>query len=440
VPAAPARAALVGTAGAQAPAVSSSPIPGAVGIDGVVAVVGNTPILRTDVEERIGAMRTQGQPMPTDSAGQRALVKQIIDQLIDEDLLVQKAQALKLEVADNDITPDVDKQMSQIRSRFSTEQEFRTELRKAGFGTPDEYRRWLLDQARRSKLQQKLFDQLRQDNKLTALPVSEAEVTDFFEKNKGQLQKLPATVTLRQIVISPKPSAKHDSAALAKADSIYAELRRGGDFALIAKRESMDPGTKDLGGDLGWHRRGDFVPEFDRIYFAMPPGQISPPFKTSFGYHILKIDRVQPAEVKGRHILIRPEIDSADVAAARQEAELVAKQWRAGANFDSLVAKHHDPAEEKTIPTPFPQAQLPQEYQTAIAGHKAGDVLEPFSIVDKSTGRPKFFVVQLTTVAAEHEPSVADWRERIRDQLGQEKAIRRYLDNLRKETYVSVRM
>jgi peptidyl-prolyl cis-trans isomerase SurA len=409
-------------------------------VDGVVAVVGTTPILRSDVEERLAQARAAGQKMPEDSASQQAMLRSILDAIIDEELLVQKAKEEKVEVSDNDVNADVDKRMQTIRTRFTTEKEFRDELKKSGFGTVDEFRRWLMDQSRRSQLQQKLFEKLRSDGKITPAAVSNAEVDEFFNKNSSQLQKLPATVTLRQIVVAPKPTPHQDSVALAKAESLYVEISKGGDFEQIAKRESMDPSTKELGGDLGWRRRGDFVPEFDRVYFALRPGVVSPPIKTVFGYHLIRVDRVQPAEVKGRHILIRPAIDSLDIAAARAEANDVAKQWRAGVPFDTLRVKHHDPSEESSIPQPFPQAQLPQEYQTAIAGHKTNDILDPFVIVDKARGTPKFFVVQITTIQGEHEPTVADWREKIRDQLSEEKAIRRYLDTLRKESYVSVRL
>jgi peptidyl-prolyl cis-trans isomerase SurA len=409
-------------------------------VDGIVAVVGTTPVLRSDVEERLAQARASGQKMPEDSVSQQAMIKGILDAIIDEELLVQKAKEEKVEVSDNDINADVDKRMQTIRTRFTTEKEFRDELKKSGFGTVDEFRRWLTDQSRRSQLQQKLFEKLRTDGKISPAAVSNAEVDDFFGKNSSQLQKLPATVTLRQIVVAPKPSPHQDSMAVLKAESLFVEISKGGDFEQIAKRESMDPSTKELGGDLGWRRRGDFVPEFDRVYFALRPGVVSPPVKTVFGYHLIRVDRVQPAEVKGRHILIRPKIDSADVAAARTEAADVAKQWRAGVAFDTLRTKHHDPSEESSIPQPFPQSQLPQEYQTAIAGHKANDILDPFVIEDKTHGTPKFFVVQITSIAGEHEPTVADWREKIRDQLAEEKAIRRYLDGLRKQSYVSVRI
>jgi peptidyl-prolyl cis-trans isomerase SurA len=435
---------------AAAAVVLAAPLPAQLGtadekggtppVDGIVAVVGTTPILRSDVEERLAQARASGQKMPEDSLSQQAMIKSILDAIIDEELLVQKAKVEKVEVTDNDVNADVDKRMQTIRTRFTTEKEFRDELKKSGFGTVDEFRRWLGDQSRRSQLQQKLFEKLRTDGKIAPASVSTAEVDEFFNKNSSQLQKLPATVTLRQIVVAPKPSARQDSVAVAKAESLYVEISKGGDFEQIAKRESMDPSTKELGGDLGWRRRGDFVPEFDRVYFALRPGVVSPPVKTVFGYHLIRVDRVQPAEVKGRHILIRPAIDSTNVEAARTEAANVAKQWRAGVSFDTLRVKHHDPSEESSIPQPFPQSQLPQEYQTAIAAHKANDILDPFVIVDKSRGTPKFFVVQITSIAGEHEPTVADWREKIRDQLAEEKAIRRYLDGLKKQSYVSIRI
>jgi peptidyl-prolyl cis-trans isomerase SurA len=430
-------AVVTGTAGAQGPVAPSAD--STTSIDRIVAVVGDQPILRSEVEEELGKMKAEGQQMPTDSAAQQQLVTDIINGLIDDDVMVAEAKKQKIEVNDNDISGEVDKQVAQIRGRFASDAEYRQQLKLSGFGTPDEYRRWLMDKARRTSLQQKLFEKLRQEDKLPPAPVSEAEVDSFFQASKGQIPKLPATITYRQIVITPQPSAKEDSTALAKAESLLVEIRKGGDFATIAKRESMDLSNKDQGGDLGWHRRGEFVPNFDRVYFALRPGQVSPVIKTTFGYHIIKVDRVQPSEVKGRHILIRPAIDSADVQRARVLADSVAKLWRNGANFDSLVAKYHDPSEEKIMPDPFPQAQLPKEYQAAIKGHKAGDILDPFTIMDASRGVPKFFILDLTAVDSAREPTLADYRQDIRDRLTQQKGVRRYLDNLRKQTFVSIR-
>jgi peptidyl-prolyl cis-trans isomerase SurA len=409
-------------------------------VDGVVAIVGSTAILRTDLEERIVALRAGGVNLPTDSVGQAKMMKDILNQLIDEELILQKAKELKIEVNDNDVAPQVDKQVQQIRGRFSSELEYRTELKKAGFGNPEEYRRFLMDAAKRQQLQQKVFEKLREDKKLPPVPVTDAEVDAYFAQGKGQIPRLPATVTLRQVVVAPWPSPRADSQAYYKAESIYVEIKKGGDFEQIAKRESQDQGTKELGGDLGWRRRGDFVPEFDGVYFSMLPGQVSPPFRTPFGWHIVRVDKVKPGEVKGRHILIRAKIDSADIRRARLEADTVAKQWRAGSKFDTLVAHHHDATEEKAILSPFPQSQLPAEYQAAIKGHQAGEILDPFAMQDKQRDVPKFFVIQLVTLEGERDPSAADYKDKIRDSLAQEKAIRRYLDILRSQTFVVVRL
>jgi peptidyl-prolyl cis-trans isomerase SurA len=201
----------------------------------------------------------------------------------------------------------------------------------------------------------------------------------------------------------------------------------------------MDETTREVGGDLGWNRRGKMVPEFDRVMFALAPGQVSPVIETGFGFHLIRVDRVQPAEVKARHILIRPSVDSNDVARARLRADSVAAQWKAGVSFDTLVARYHDPDEDKVIP-PFERAQLPPTYQAAFEGKKAGEIVPPFAIDDRKTDASKFVVAEILEENPGGEYSVADLRETIRDQLSQERAVRRLLDQLRAETYVSIRM
>jgi peptidyl-prolyl cis-trans isomerase SurA len=269
--------------------------------------------------------------------------------------------------------------------------------------------------------------------------VTDAEVSEAFERNKARLPRKEPTVTFRQIVMATQPSAAAKTVARAKAESLLAEVKRGGDFESIAKRESMDP-SKDVGGDLGWARRGQMVAAFEWWLFTLPPGQTSPVVETPFGFHIIRVDRVQPGEVKSRHILIRPTIDSADIVRGRLLADSVAAAWKRGVSFDSLAKQHHDYAskEETSLLTPFPRPQLPESYQQALRDVKVGDIV--IFAIPGPTGAPKNVVLQLQSAAEGGEFTLSDMRDRIRDQLRQENSIRRLLDSLRRQTYVSVRL
>jgi peptidyl-prolyl cis-trans isomerase SurA len=411
---------------------------GEIPVDRVVAIVGDQPVLWTQVLTAINQRRAQGMPLPPDSAGQAALARSVLNELVDEEILVQKAKQLKLEATESEIATAVDRQIRSVRSQFQSEEEYRTELRNAGMGSPDEYRRSLVEQFRKQNLQQKAFGELRKLAK--PVNVTEEEVTAAFEQSRAELQKRPASVTFRQIIVTPKASPEAKARAKARADSLLVELKNGGDFENIAKRESMDPGTKAVGGDLGWNRRGSgLVPEFEGMMFALRPGDLSPVFETAFGYHIVRVDRVQAAEVKARHILIAPTIDSADVARAKIEADSVAAQWRRGVPFDSLSKRHHDPTEEKGVLQPFVRDSLPVSYQTALAGAKEGDITEPFQLANPR-GQPKYAVLQIVTETAAGEYVVSEIRDRIRAQLSEERAIRQMLDSLRERTYVSLRL
>jgi peptidyl-prolyl cis-trans isomerase SurA len=423
---------------AQVPSTPARPVSTSLPIDRVVAVVGTQPVLWTDVLTAVNQRRSQGMQLPTDSAGQALLARGVLGELVDEEILVQKAKELKLEVLDADVTAAADRQIKGVRANFKSDEEYRTELRNAGLGTPEEYRKSLIEQYRRQQMQQKAFAELRKRAK--PVNVTEEEITAAFEKSRAALQKRPATVTFRQIVVAPKASPEAKAKAKARADSLLVEIKKGGDFEQIAKRESMDPGTKQLGGDLGWNRRGSgLVPEFEGMMFALRPGDVSPVIETAFGYHIIRVDRVQAAEVKARHILIAPVIDSADVARARVEADTVAAQWRRGVSYDSLVAKHHDATEEKGVLQPFPRDSLPASYQTALTGAKANDITSPFQLVNPR-GAPKFAVIQVVTATDAGEYDQAQIRDQIRAQLADERSIRALLDDLRKQTYVSLRM
>ncbi len=421
---------------AAPPAARPAPARTAVPVDRVIAIAGTHPILWSEVLEEYNTRRAQGMPIPADSVEHRKLVEKLIDDIIDAEVLVAKAAVEKVEVTDGDVLPDVEQQMKKIRDQFKSDQEFRTALSGAGFGTPEEYRKTLIDAAKRQQVQRKLIDKMKGDGKLVRAVVSDADVVAMYEQNRATLPKRPAQVTFRQIVIAPGASPAAKGRARAKIDSLLIELQRGGNFELVAKRESMDPSNKETGGDLGWNRRGVMVPEFDRMMFALPPGVLSPVVETNFGYHIIRVDKVQPAEVKARHILIVPTLDSLDEQRAQRLADSVATAWRAGARYDSLQTKFHDPDEVRGFAEPFPRTELPGAYVEALKTLKVNEISAPFAIENARRGTKKFVVFQLLTQQEEGAYSMGEVRDRIRAQLVEERSMRRFIDTLRSQTFV----
>ncbi|MEO8139804.1 MAG: peptidylprolyl isomerase, partial [Gemmatimonadota bacterium] len=278
-------------------------------VDRVVAVAGDVPILSSQVEEEIFTQRAQNGQVPKTLGEFHALCRQVISDLIDAEVMVQVAQRdTTIKVSDTEISDGVEQQFRNVRQRFTSEVDFRAELARSGFQTPEEFRRWLTESQRKAALRNRLLSKLKDDGKLKPVQPTEREMRTYFDQYQDQLPARPATLSFRNIVIAPKASAPSRDRALAQADSIVAELRKGADFATAAKRFSQDPASKDQGGDLGWFRRGIMVPEFDAIVFRLKPGVISDPVETPFGFHIIQVERIQPAEVQARHILIMPEI------------------------------------------------------------------------------------------------------------------------------------
>jgi peptidyl-prolyl cis-trans isomerase SurA len=419
-------------------------------LDAIVAIVNDQPITRFDLRDAVLARIQQKQAEePKDSAGMVALERDVLNDMIQDELLVQSAKDLKITITDADISPQVDAQIRNAKLSMS-ESDFRSELLKAGLGTPEDYRKYLMDQYRRQYTRERVIAKLTQDGKIVPVSVTDDEIAAEFDKAKQFLPKKPPTVTFKQIVIAPQPTASAKEAAHEKADSVLTQIKAGADFEKMAKRESMDVETKETGGDLGWIRRGTQLPEFERWIFGSPfqqavqPGQLSPVFETPFGFHIVRVDRSQgAAEVKAHQILITAKIDSNDIEKTRKLADSVATLLRNGTPFDTLAKKYHDylGREETSIMTPFPRDSLPVTYQRGFEGKKAGEITS-FQIAGsaKRPDVPKFVVAQLLTVDEGGERTLQEYREAVRNELAQRGGVRRYIEGLKKKSFVTIRL
>ena len=400
--------------------------------------VGNRPILASQVDEEIFSRQSQGLNPPSSPQELEALRKQVVQSIIDDELMVQEAERdTTIKVTDQEVADGVEQQIKKIRSNFSSELEYASELRKAGFQTPDEYRRWLTDQQRRAALQNRLVDERRGSGKLKSVIPTEREMREYFQQQKGSLEKRPATISFRQIVVAPQPSAEERQRAYQLADSIALGLRRGGDFAVAAKRFSMDSGSRRSGRVAQLVPAGNDGARVRTGRVRAQAGVISDPVETPFGYHIIQVERAQPGEVQARHILIMPEITEQEADSARRLAESLLKAAKAGANFDSLQRIYHDKPEEREAKD-VPVTKLPPAYAKAIDTGGAGAVVGPFPL-SGSGNRIKYTVVQVTTRRPEGDVRYEDVRDKIRQQLGEQLAVKRYLETLRKKAYVDVR-
>ncbi len=424
-------------------AVSAAPPPIGIPIDRIVAVVGQKPIMQSEIDEAIYYLQGQGEKIPTDSAGRAAFFMSRVSDMIDQEVLIAVAKQYKAEVDDKEIAPDVDKRIKDIHARFKSEAEFRSALKDQGYGTETELRNSLMETQRRTKLQQMAMDSLKAHGRLAApVNVTEADVTEAFEESKGKLPRRLATITFKQIIVAPRANPTARFTAKMHADSLLAQLQKGADFEAMAKKESMDPSSKELGGALPWVRRGQMVSEFDRIIFSgMPPGTLAPfSVESSFGFHIIRLDRVQPGQAKSSHILIVPKLDTADVSRTRLVADTVLQKWQKGTPYDSLVKYYHDDTEQKSLPDGYAVDSLPAEYKTAIEGVKKGQLTPVFTIPNPQTGFVKYVIILVSDRVEGGDYTVQDLRDRIRQHLVQGRSERRMLDQLRREQFVKIMM
>ena len=417
-------------------------------LDAIVAVVGTTPITVYDVERRLSdsiSMFMQRRASMPNVTVQRAMARAALNDLVDEEVMLVKAKEANIEVSDAEIQGLVDNVMKEQSARFPSQSAFRQALAEAGYGTPEEYRRSLTTLYRRIQTIDAYVRQLRSDRKIPPIVVPESQVQSEYKRliasGDPRFTKRAYTVSWRQIVVAPTPSAAAKAAARAKADSLRGEIRAGADFERVAKRETMDAATKDLGGDLGWRKRGDLPIELERLMFgplAIKQGEVSPVVESPYGFHLLRIDRSNPpAEVKVRQILIVPKIDSSDVSRARVLSDSLVGALRRGAAFDTIARLFHDRAEEAPgLISEILFDSLPVYYQTGLKDVKKDSVVT-FPI-PAAMGYQKFVIAHVASTSEPGEYTYDEVKARLRMQLQGIGAMRKYIDQQRKNVYVRV--
>jgi parvulin-like peptidyl-prolyl isomerase len=409
-------------------------------VDRIVAIVGDTPIPQSVLDQQEQTFLSQSEQQPVTPEERRQLRAELLNAIVDQELFIQAAERdTMIQITEEEIQASVDEIVRNLRNQYPSMLDLQNELQQVGFVDLDDYRVWLGEQQRRELLQEAILQQLQATGEIENRPPTDDELRDYYEENLAQFGTRPATISFRQIVVFTKPDTSALAAAIVEADSVRRKLRDGADFAEMARIHSDDPASKDIGGELGWFRRGQGMQrDFEEAAFRLQPGFISIPIYTPFGFHLIEVIRSEPASVQARHILIAPTVTLEDQQRARARADSAARMLRDGVPIDSVERRFHEPDEERIL-TDIPRDGLPDAYKAVVADAIVGDVLGP---VDQDSGnnRITFTVVLLQDMRPEGPVSFDDVRDQLRSNMGRQAGIQRYLQKLRDATFIEIRL
>ena len=427
-------AALVAVLAGRPLAAQTTPAPqGEEVVDRVVAVVGDTTLLYSDITLGLEAMRDAGQPIPDDPATRNALVQWMVNDRINDLVLLEAARASGLVIPAGEVAEMVERQIAQVRQRFNGSEVEMSRALEASGRTLDQYRRELTQQVTdRTMIERFVRQQLA---KRPRPVISDEEARAFFEGVRAQVGTRPANVSFEQALVKPTPSDSARARARRTAEEVLAELNRGGDFEVLARRYSADP-SREQGGSLGWFREGQMVRPFELAAYSLRPGQTSGVVETEFGFHIIRLDRIRGPERQARHILIRPEIAPEDVARARARADSISAAVRAGGSLTAAAEATGTPGDQR-VNRNVPLEQLPPAYAGAMGTATAGTVVGPFEVTSPQ-GITSFAVVRVTERQEAGQYDYADVQERVKDRMIEQRLEAQLIEELRRTTHVVV--
>lgn len=435
--------AIVALFGVARPAAAQDPpaVPDAAQlVDRIVAVVGDTAILLSELRLEMFRLQAQGAQIPQEGTDEwRNLAHQVIAAGADRLMLIQEAKRGGITVSDDDVERFTDQLFRERRRQFASDEEMQRAVEASGMNML-QYRQQLRNEARADRLLQRYRGTLESSGVLPAVAVSEAEVLAVFERDFANQQR-PATVSFNQILVMPIPGEEAQDSAIARARTAYEEIEAGDDFEIVARRHSDDPGTRDQGGELGWMRRTALVRRFAAAAWSAPAGVVVGPVQTRFGLHLIKVETTRRDERFLRHILIRPEIVDADLEEARKLAAAFADSLRLGADIERLKENPAVIDEE----TRFGDVLVEQvgerfgpEYAQALQSARTGDVVGPFQT--GATLNTEYAVLQILDSRSQGLFELEEVADVLRSRIRIQKQLDRYLEDLRAQTYLEVRL
>ena len=256
-------------------------------LEAIVIRVGDRIVTRTQYQQRLaeGYNEIEQTVPPAEQAARKAAFKKnLVDDIVSELLLKDRADRLNITVTSDEVKDSV----ARVKQQFgiTTDQQFEESLKKSNMTRAE-----MEGRMRDTLLTNKLFArELRPREDLT-----DKELRERYDREKEHY-RLPERAHLREIIVLRPDNAAQVTAARQRAESLAEQARGGADFALLAKTAS-EAATKDKGGDLGEVARGELLPELDKAVFNATSGQVIGPIEAKTAWHIIKVEQRLPSEV-----------------------------------------------------------------------------------------------------------------------------------------------
>lgn len=408
-------------------------------VDKIVANVGGELILLSEVNEQVAMLKERGS-----DPGEKGKCA-ILQNLILQNLMLNQAKLDSVEVTEEEVEAQLEARIDQILGMMNNDIDYFEEY--YGMSINEVKREF------RSDLMDKLLVERMQAQIVQNVKVTPSEVKDFFNSiPRDSLPYFNSEVEYREIVFKPEPSEVSKEAVVDLLTRLRDRIIDGEDFADLASRYSEDPGSASQGGDLGWQKRGTFVPEFEAAVFNLKPGELSPIIKSPFGYHLIQLIDRRGNNVNARHILMSPDILDEDIEHKIELADSIRQLIAEDSiSFEFAVQKYSYDKEQSstnggrvmnpaTGNTFFEIDQLEPDIYFTLDSLNIDDISAPF--VDRNARREKVVrIIQLLSRTDPHQANLDEDYNKI-SEAAKERKKTRHLNQWMKEklqnTYIRV--
>ena len=385
--------------------------------DKIVAIVGDKIILKSDIDNSLIDMQRQGVEIP---ANGKCL---ILEQSLGIKALVLQAQKDSIPITDEEIETDIDNRIRGFISQYGSKEELERIAGKSVYQIKEDFKEGIKDQKLAQAMRNKIVDEVK---------ITPTEVKTYFEKiPKDSLFLYESEVQIGQVVIYPKASREAEEYCIEQLKGYKEQIETSKkDFCSIASLYSEDPGSKEKCGkyEINRHQK-----EFDQVFmskaFTLKEGQLSNPFKTKFGYHILQLVSRAGDDAVVRHILKIPQVTQVEIKNGIDKLDSVRAKLIAGTiQFGEAVAKNSEDDYSKFTAGMLQGSngsfltidQLDKDMVSMLKDLKVGQYSQPVQYAD-DRGRKGVRIVYLKTKTEPHRENLKDDYNRISQRALDEK-------------------